>query len=181
MLGFPWMHTPIPQISWAKKEITHWFKHCLTHCLQVLKLLAASPSVESPEPCSTVEIPFEYEHLANGIGEGFVFVFLFFLNTRFIWDFSSIAIHFTPLLKKRLKKLQWNTAAEHTFAQFKEAFTTAPSGNILTPSNHFIIQTDATDTGVVAVLSQTLERNLSSILWHSSPKNVTCKVQLWHW
>lgn len=75
MLGFPWMHTPIPQISWAKKEITHWFKHCLTHCLQVLKLLAASPSVESPEPCSTVEIPSEYEHLANGIGEGFVFVF----------------------------------------------------------------------------------------------------------
>lgn len=54
--------------------------------------------------------------------------FLRFANFygHFIRNFSTITAPLTALLKKNLKKLTWNPAAEKAFNCLKKTFTTAP-------------------------------------------------------
>ncbi|KAK3556339.1 hypothetical protein QTP70_007098 [Hemibagrus guttatus] len=82
--------------------------------------------------------------------------FLGFANfyRRFIQNYSSIANPLTSLLRNKPKSLVWSPAAEEAFNILKKAFTTAPLLIHPDPNKPFIVEVDASTTGVGAVLSQ---------------------------
>ncbi len=71
---------------------------------------------------------------------------------RFIRNYSSIAAPLTSLLKGKPKKLSWT--AQVAFETLKTSFTTAPILKHLDPDSTFIVEVDASDLGIGAVLSQ---------------------------
>lgn len=82
--------------------------------------------------------------------------FLGFANfyKRFICNFSLITTPLTLLIKKGACTLAWNKEAEGAFTRLKEAFTTAPILKHPDPDRPFIVEVDASDSGVGAILSQ---------------------------
>ncbi|ROL51528.1 Transposon Tf2-9 polyprotein [Anabarilius grahami] len=82
--------------------------------------------------------------------------FLGFANfyRRFIMNYSSITHPFTNLLRHKPKSLSWTPAATNAFNHLKEAFTTAPLLVHPNPELPFVVEVDASTTGVGAVLSQ---------------------------
>ncbi len=82
--------------------------------------------------------------------------FLGFSNfyRRFIANYSSITSPLTDLLKGGNKSLSWDLGATKAFNRLKEAFTTAPLLVHPNPELPFIVEVDASTTGVGAVLSQ---------------------------
>ncbi|KAK3544089.1 hypothetical protein QTP86_001255, partial [Hemibagrus guttatus] len=82
--------------------------------------------------------------------------FLGFANfyRRFIQNYSSIAHPLTSLLRNKPKSLAWSPAAEKAFNLLKRAFTTTPLLVHPDPDKPFIVEVDASTTGVGAVLSQ---------------------------
>lgn len=76
------------------------------------------------------------------------------LLQRFIRGFSSIAHPLTSLPRGKPRHLTWNPAAEAALEQLKKAFTTAPILKHPDPSKLFIIEVDASETGVGVILSQ---------------------------
>uniref|UniRef100_A0A3B3H5K4 Gypsy retrotransposon integrase-like protein 1 n=1 Tax=Oryzias latipes TaxID=8090 RepID=A0A3B3H5K4_ORYLA len=81
--------------------------------------------------------------------------FLGFANfyRRFIRNYSSIAAPLTQLTSVKVPYV-WNPAADSAFRKLKELFTSAPI--LIQPDTHkqFIVEVDASDSGVGAVLSQ---------------------------
>ncbi|KAK3548372.1 hypothetical protein QTP70_011698 [Hemibagrus guttatus] len=67
---------------------------------------------------------------------------------------SSIANPLTSLLWNKPKSLAWSPAAEEAFNTLKKAFTTAPLLIHPDPDKPFIVEVDASTTGVGMVLSQ---------------------------
>ncbi|KAK3509845.1 hypothetical protein QTP70_014799 [Hemibagrus guttatus] len=82
--------------------------------------------------------------------------FLGFANfyRRFIRGYSSVTSPLTSLLCNKPKSLTWNPAASQAFNTLKTAFTTAPLLVHPNPDLPFIVEVDASTTGVGAVLSQ---------------------------
>uniref|UniRef100_A0A3B4CC50 Gypsy retrotransposon integrase-like protein 1 n=1 Tax=Pygocentrus nattereri TaxID=42514 RepID=A0A3B4CC50_PYGNA len=82
--------------------------------------------------------------------------FLGFANfyRRFIRNFSSTAAPLTALLKGSPKKLSWSDSAQGAFDALKLAFSTAPILKHPDPEKPFVVEVDASNTGVGAVLSQ---------------------------
>ncbi|KAK3570720.1 hypothetical protein QTP86_025263 [Hemibagrus guttatus] len=82
--------------------------------------------------------------------------FLGFVNfyRQFIKNYSSIANPLTSLLQNKSKSLAWSPAAEEAFNTLKKAFTTAPLLIHPDPDKPFIVEVDASTTGVGAVPSQ---------------------------
>ena len=82
--------------------------------------------------------------------------FLGFANfyRRFIRNFSSLAAPLMVFLMRNPKKLQWTEQADQAMQHLKHAFTTAPILRHPDPSQPFIVEVDASETGVGAVLSQ---------------------------
>ncbi len=73
----------------------------------------------------------------------------------FIPNFSSLAASLTDLTRKgQPEKVQWTSAAEEAFRNIKEALTSEPILRAPDFSCPFLLQTDASDTGLGAVLSQ---------------------------
>ena len=86
--------------------------------------------------------------------------FLGFANfyRRFIRNFSAIA---APLhaLTSPLTPFLWSPQAEEAFQQLKARFTTAPILTVPDPSRQFVVEVDASNNGVGAVLSQRSEKD----------------------
>ncbi|KAL0199478.1 hypothetical protein M9458_008018, partial [Cirrhinus mrigala] len=82
--------------------------------------------------------------------------FLGFANfyRRFICDCSSIAAPITSLLKGKPTKLMWSPAAVKAFESLKTSFTTAPILKHPDLQRPFVVEVDALDCGIGAVLSQ---------------------------
>ncbi|KAK3506468.1 hypothetical protein QTP70_001152 [Hemibagrus guttatus] len=82
--------------------------------------------------------------------------FLGFANfyRRFIRGYSSVTSPLTNLLRNKPKTLVWTPAATHAFQTLKRAFTTAPLLVHPDPELPFIVEVDASTTGVDGVLSQ---------------------------
>ncbi len=82
--------------------------------------------------------------------------FLGFANfyRRFIQNYSSIAGPLTDLLKRKPKSLSWTPSATESFNILKETFITAPILVHPDPEKAFVVEVDASTTGVGAVLSQ---------------------------
>lgn len=77
---------------------------------------------------------------------------------RFVPHFSSLAAPLTDLTKSRLAdRILWTEETEKAFQELKEALCSGPV--LVTPdfSKPLIVQTDASETGVGAVLSQLQE------------------------
>lgn len=73
---------------------------------------------------------------------------------RFIPNFATITAPITELIKKNCAKIEWNPEAQEALVRIKVALTSAP---VLSNPNYespFIIQTDASDSGMGAVLVQ---------------------------
>jgi len=95
--------------------------------------------------------------------------FLGFANfyRRFIQDYSWIARPLTELTKKT-GKWAWNEEAGKAFEELKQRFTTAPVLAHFDPAKPVIIETDASDFAIGAVLSQRNEENrLHPVEFHS--------------
>ncbi|KAL0164283.1 hypothetical protein M9458_040036 [Cirrhinus mrigala] len=82
--------------------------------------------------------------------------FLGFANFyhRFIRNYSTIASPLTSLLKNKPKKLCWTEEASHAFNTLKTSFTSAPVLKHPDPDLPFVVEVDASDCGIGAVLSQ---------------------------
>ncbi|KAL0148230.1 hypothetical protein M9458_056462 [Cirrhinus mrigala] len=82
--------------------------------------------------------------------------FLGFANfyRRFIHNYSMVSAPLTTLLKGKPSKLRWTEEASNFFATLKERFTTAPILKHPDPDLPFIVEVDASDCGIGAVLSQ---------------------------
>lgn len=81
--------------------------------------------------------------------------FLGFANfyRRFIRNFSAIASPLHVLTSPQAPFL-WSPQAEVAFTRLKEMFTTAPILTVPDPSRQFVVEVDASNDGVGAVLSQ---------------------------
>ncbi|XP_036072769.1 uncharacterized protein lrfn4b [Oryzias melastigma] len=81
--------------------------------------------------------------------------FLGFANflRRFIRNFSAVAAPLTALTSTK-SPFHWTDAADSAFERMKQLFTSAPILAQPDPSSQFIVEVDASDTGVGAVLSQ---------------------------
>ncbi|KAK3510314.1 hypothetical protein QTP70_001363 [Hemibagrus guttatus] len=82
--------------------------------------------------------------------------FLGFANfyRRFIRGYSSVTSPLTNLLRNKPKSLTWTPTALQAFDTLKQAFTTAPLLVHPDPERPFVVEVDASTTGVGAVLSQ---------------------------
>ncbi len=82
--------------------------------------------------------------------------FLGFANfyRRFIRNFITVAAPLTSMTKKGNQRLTWSPAAHQAFRTLKERFTTAPILHHPDPEQEFIVEVDASSTGIGAVLSQ---------------------------
>ncbi|KAL0185695.1 hypothetical protein M9458_017365, partial [Cirrhinus mrigala] len=89
--------------------------------------------------------------------------FLGFSNfyRRFINNYSTIASPLTSMLKGKPKTLTWTPEASQTFQQLKQAFITAPILAHPDPQLPFVVEMDASTTGVGAVLSQQQQQGKS--------------------
>ena len=88
-------------------------------------------------------------------------VFLGFANfyRRFIRDYSTIAAPLTSLLKgskadKKSEPFEWPEDARLAFEQLRNTFATAPFLRHYDSSKKLRLETDASNFGVGAVLSQ---------------------------
>ena len=95
--------------------------------------------------------------------------FLGFANfyRRFIQDYSRVAWPLTELTKKT-EKWAWNQQVEKTFQELKKRFTTAPILSHFDAQKPVIIETDASDFAIGAILSQRdSEGRLHPVAFHS--------------
>src|SRR6202165_1564460 len=82
-----------------------------------------------------------------------VFLGLANFYRRFIKDFSKVSAPITALLKKN-KKFQWGTAAQQAFDQLRNAFTSDPILHHFDPKLATVLEADASDYALGAVISQ---------------------------
>lgn len=86
---------------------------------------------------------------------------------RFIPDFSGVTAALTDLLQTKHKNIHWNEAAERAFCLIKEKLISSPILGSPDFNREFVIQTDASDVAVAAVLSQRQEDGEKVISYYS--------------
>ncbi|SOV05892.1 uncharacterized protein UDID_19059 [Ustilago sp. UG-2017a] len=89
-------------------------------------------------------------------------VFLGFCNfyRKFIPQYSRTAYPLTQLLHKEAQStpFTWNCAAQHAFEQLRSSFSTDTILHHFDPTRPIIVETDASDFAVAAVLSQSFDQ-----------------------
>ncbi|KAK3548474.1 hypothetical protein QTP70_013316 [Hemibagrus guttatus] len=82
--------------------------------------------------------------------------FLGFANfyRSFIRNYNSVARPLTSLLRGKSRRLAWTDQAQEAFLQLKDCFTTAPILHHPDPDLPFMVEVDASSSGIGAVLSQ---------------------------
>ena len=73
---------------------------------------------------------------------------------KFIRNFSAVVSPLTNLTKKKLGPFVWTPGAERAFQELKVRFTSAPILTLPDPSLPFLVEVDASDVAVGAILSQ---------------------------
>ncbi|KAI4880911.1 hypothetical protein NFI96_029797 [Prochilodus magdalenae] len=82
--------------------------------------------------------------------------FLGFANfyRRFIRGFGSVAAPLSALTRKQPGPFRWSDAAQEAFEELKRRLTSAPILHLPDPELPFVVEVDASEVGVGAVLSQ---------------------------
>ena len=92
---------------------------------------------------------------------------------RFIYDFSTLSSNITSLMtgKRKSNPIVWTKEAEEAFNTLKDRLTTAPV--LVAPdfTKPFTIQTDASTTGLAAVLFQEIDGKEHPIAYASKTMN----------
>ncbi|KAI3363005.1 hypothetical protein L3Q82_011523 [Scortum barcoo] len=84
----------------------------------------------------------------------------------------SAVTNWPPLTTRKKSVFQWTSKAEEAFQRLKRLFTTAPVLTVPDPALQFVVEVDASNEGVGAVLSQrSATDNRASIHVPSSPAN----------
>ena len=87
---------------------------------------------------------------------------------KFIPNFAEIAVPLTDLTKKgKPLKVEWGPAQESAFQTLREQLTEAPILRLPDFARPFIVQADASDTGVGAALLQNFEDGLFPVAYAS--------------
>ncbi len=88
---------------------------------------------------------------------------------QFIRNFSQVALPLTDLTSTK-KQLCWSSKAQTAFESLKSCFISTPILNTLDPSLQFIVEMDASEVGVGAILSYIIfgRENKSLRLFFSS-------------
>ncbi|KAK3523069.1 hypothetical protein QTP86_012643 [Hemibagrus guttatus] len=73
---------------------------------------------------------------------------------RFIRNYSTVAGPLTSLLRGKPKRLSWTDQARAAFQQLKDCFTSAPILRHPDPDLPFVVEVDASSSGLGAILSQ---------------------------
>jgi len=74
---------------------------------------------------------------------------------KFIPHFATLAAPLSDLTRKcQPEKIKWNSSCEEAFQKLKAALQESPIIKVAEPDLPFILQTDASDRGIGAVLSQ---------------------------
>ena len=90
---------------------------------------------------------------------------------KFVPNFAIIAAPLTDLLKKgQPEKIEWSVECEQAFKKLKYILTTEPVLKAPDYSVPFVVQTDASDCGIGAVLSQTGEDGKEHPIAYASRK-----------
>lgn len=76
----------------------------------------------------------------------------------FIWNYSSVAVPLSSLTSEK-RPFAWTSDADATFRSLNERFTSAPIFQVPDPSLQFVVELDASDVGVGAVLSMRATSN----------------------
>ena len=87
---------------------------------------------------------------------------------RFVYQFSEIAAPLTRLTEKKTD-FHWDLECQVAFDGLKEALCEAPILAYIRVSGLFIVDTDASNTGIDSVLSQ-VQENEERVIWYASKK-----------
>lgn len=100
-------------------------------------------------------------------------VFMGFANfyRRFIRNYSGVCSPITNCLRSDAKNFSWTSAAEAAFLKLKILFTTAPILVHFSPDRQTIVETDASDFALGAVLSQIVDGKLHPVAFYSRKLN----------
>jgi hypothetical protein len=98
--------------------------------------------------------------------------FLGFANfyRRFIHDYSRITVPLTRLTRKGLPWL-WTEDCQRSFDELKRSFTTAPILTHWIPDAPIVVETDASDYALAAILSTYVDGDIHPIAFHSRTFN----------
>ena len=75
---------------------------------------------------------------------------------RFIFQFSAVAAPLYSLTEKG-RSFEWTSECQSAFEQLKQHLTSSPILCMPTDHDHFVLDTDASDTAIGAVLSQSID------------------------
>jgi len=98
--------------------------------------------------------------------------FLGFANfyRRFILDYSKITVPLTRLTRKGIP-WSWTDSCQQAFETLKKAFTTAPILTHWNPDAPIVVETDASDYALAAIISTYVEGDVHPIAFHSRTFN----------
>ncbi len=66
ILGYPWLSTHDPVLSWNHGELTHWSEFCRNHCMPVnMPQPCLTTSAEDPASASSFKIPAYYQDFSD--------------------------------------------------------------------------------------------------------------------
>ena len=102
---------------------------------------------------SKVEAIAHWPHPTN-LEELQIFLGLAGFYRKFVRDFEKIAIPMTDHLKAQGKTFTWGEEQQRSFEKLKVALASAPILAIVDPTKPFVVETDASDRAIGAVLLQ---------------------------
>ena len=86
---------------------------------------------------------------------------------RFVKDFASVAKPLHQLVEKN-REFRWTQQCQEAFEQLRQKLVSAPVLSFPDFSKPFVLDTDASDTGIGAVLSQTQDNGTERVIAYAS-------------
>ncbi|MCU1441842.1 MAG: hypothetical protein JWP85_2839, partial [Rhodoglobus sp.] len=100
-------------------------------------------------------------------------IFMGFANfyRRFIHNFSGVCKPITDCLRGDAKNFVWSSMAQGAFKMLKTLFTSAPILIHFSPDRQIIVETDASDFAIAAILSQVVDGKTHPVAFYSRKLN----------
>ncbi|KAL4001114.1 caldesmon [Sarotherodon galilaeus] len=129
----------VSKCAWAQEEVKY-LGYIVGHG-------QIKPQVEKVKAIQTIPRPKTKKQVRSFLG-------LVGWFRRFIPHFSTLAAPLTDLTRKHTSKVMWNDDCEHAFQSLKRQISEAPVLQSPDFSKPFVVQVDASNVGLGAVLAQ---------------------------